>query len=121
MADCDTGCVKSDCAEDDCTDAPNPKCQVQHEFNSNFIGIINNYWNRSCGCMDTAHFFYDFEIGHCVDVNECLYVNCSGSFSSPQSNSFFKPNIRERGLQTALILMVVINALARPTNTLIKT
>ncbi|KAI1726323.1 calcium-binding EGF domain-containing protein [Ditylenchus destructor] len=65
----------------DSKEKPTHSCYVDEIFNDDLIGIMENRWNLSCSCVtdngtkDTSR-IYRFDVGQCVDLNECFRVKC---------------------------------------------
>ncbi|VIP00066.1 Calcium binding EGF domain containing protein [Brugia malayi] len=65
---CVNGCNLSPCPE-------NGTCVLKSNYNEDLVGIYWNLWNVSRDCIEPGYIFR-FDVNKCVDINECLYINC---------------------------------------------
>ncbi|CAG9530399.1 unnamed protein product [Cercopithifilaria johnstoni] len=71
-------CAKSSFCVNSCNPSPCPgngTCVLKSSYNEDLIGMYRNLWNVSCDCPKPGYIFR-FDVNKCVDINECLYVNC---------------------------------------------
>uniref|UniRef100_A0A0R3RI60 EGF_CA domain-containing protein n=1 Tax=Elaeophora elaphi TaxID=1147741 RepID=A0A0R3RI60_9BILA len=71
-------CAKSSFCVNGCNPSPCPgngTCMVKSSYNEDLTGMYRNLWNVSCDCPKPGYIFR-FDVDKCVDINECLYVNC---------------------------------------------
>ncbi|KAM3727565.1 Protocadherin Fat [Dirofilaria immitis] len=71
-------CAKSSFCVNSCSPSPcpgNSTCILKSSYNEDLIGMYRNLWNISCDCPESGYIFR-FDVDKCVDINECLYINC---------------------------------------------
>uniref|UniRef100_A0AAF5Q6L4 EGF-like domain-containing protein n=1 Tax=Wuchereria bancrofti TaxID=6293 RepID=A0AAF5Q6L4_WUCBA len=71
-------CAKSSFCVNGCNPSPCPgngTCVLESSYNEDFAGMYRNLWNVSCDCPEPGYIFR-FDVNKCVDINECLYINC---------------------------------------------
>uniref|UniRef100_A0A8R1TQ81 EGF-like domain-containing protein n=1 Tax=Onchocerca volvulus TaxID=6282 RepID=A0A8R1TQ81_ONCVO len=79
-------CAKSSFCVNSCNPSPCPgngTCILKSSYNEDLIGMYRNLWNISCTCPEKGYIFR-FDVDKCVDINECLYVNCEQTYDNSE-------------------------------------
>uniref|UniRef100_A0A1I8EG13 EGF_CA domain-containing protein n=1 Tax=Wuchereria bancrofti TaxID=6293 RepID=A0A1I8EG13_WUCBA len=84
-------CAKSSFCVNGCNPSPCPgngTCVLESSYNEDFAGMYRNLWNVSCDCPEPGYIFR-FDVNKCVDINECLYINCEQTHDGKTTKSYY--------------------------------